>query len=599
ISNKEKQRSEREMSIEEVGDDYTKDGTVDLRGNRVRRSQRGRWKACSFVVVYEAFERMAYYGISSNLVIYMTTKLHQGTVKSSNNVTNWVGTIFLTPILGAYVADAHLGRYLTFVISSAIYFLGMLVLTLSVSIPGIKPPECSTADANDCEKTSVLQLAVFFGALYTLAIGTGGTKPNISTIGADQFDEFDPKEKIQKMSFFNWWMFSIFFGTLFANTVLVYVQDNVGWAWGYGLPTLGLAISISVFLFGTPFYRHKLPTGSPFLKMARVIVASFRKAKAPMAREFMRFHELPSLEYEQKGKFQIHPTKSLRFLDRASLKTGATDQWSLCTITEVEETKQMLNMLPAMFVTFVPSAMIAQVNTLFVKQGTTLNGKIAGNFSIPPASLSAFVTVSLLVSIVLYDRVFVKITRKFTGNPRGITLLQRMGIGLIFHNILMIVAFFTERYRLKVAADHGLIHQTRVKLPLTIFALLPQFVLMGMADAFLEVAKLEFFYDQAPESMKSLGTSYSLTSLGIGNFLSSFLLSTVSKITKKRGRGWILNNLNESRLDYYYLFFAVLNLVNFLLFLVVVRFYVYRLEATDLVDVKEEQVKVMNVEENE
>ncbi|KAG2283072.1 hypothetical protein Bca52824_054292 [Brassica carinata] len=509
---------------------------------------------------------MAYYGISSNLVIYMTTKLHQGTVKSSNSVTNWVGTIFLTPILGAYVADAHLGRYLTFAISSAICFLGMLVLTLSVSIPGMKPPECSTASAEDCEKASVLQLAVFFGALYRLAIGMGGTKPNISTIGADQFDEWDSKEKIQKISFFNWWMFSIFFGTLFANTILAYVQDNVGWAWGYGLPTLGLALSIS-----------------PFLMMARVIVASFRKAKAPMPSDPTCFHEQPSLE----------------FLDRASIKTGTIGQWNVCTTTEVEETKQMLNMLPILCITFVPSAMIAQVNTLFVKQGTTLNARIVGNFSIPPASLSAFGTVSFLVSIFIYDRVFVKITHKLTGNPRGITLLQRMGIGLIFYIIVMTVASFTERYRLKVAADHGLIHQTGVKLPLTIFVLLPQFVLMGIADAFLVVAKLEFFYDQAPESMKSLGTSYSLTSLGIGNFLSSFLLSTVSKITIKRGRGWILNNLNESRLDYYYLFFALLNFVNFALFLVVVKFYVYRAEVTQSVDVKEEESKVIGIKEDE
>uniref|UniRef100_A0A1J3DMA1 Protein NRT1/ PTR FAMILY 5.2 n=1 Tax=Noccaea caerulescens TaxID=107243 RepID=A0A1J3DMA1_NOCCA len=588
------------MTVEEVGDDYTKDGTVDLRGKPVRRSIRGRWKACSFVVLYEVFERMAYYGISSNLVIYMTTKLHQGTVKSSNSVTNWVGTIWLTPILGAYVADAHLGRYITFVISCAIYFSGMLVLTLSVSIPGIKPPECSTSNPQEyCKRASVLQLAVFFGALYTLAIGTGGTKPNISTIGADQFDVFDPKEKTQKLSFFNWWMFSIFFGTLFANTVLVYVQDNVGWALGYGLPTIGLAISISIFLLGTPFYRHKLPTGSPFTKMARVIVASFRKAKAPMTRDLTRFHELPSPEYEKKGAFPIHPTPSLRFLDRASLKTGTTHKWNLCTITEVEETKQMLRMLPVLFITLVPSMMVAQINTLFVKQGTTLDRKITGNFSIPPASLGGFTTLSMLISIVLYDQVFVKLTRKFTGNPRGITLLQRMGIGLIFHIVIMIVSSGTERYRLKIAADHGLAHQTGIKLPLTIFALLPQFVLMGMADAFLEVAKLEFFYDQASESMKSLGTSYSSTSLAVGNFLSSFVLSTVSEITKKRGRGWILNNLNESRLDHYYLFFAVLNMVNFVLFLVVVRFYVYRAEVTDSVDVKEEEMKVMDVKENE
>ena len=73
------------------------------------------------LVVYEVFERMAFYGISSNLVIYLTKKLHQGTVSSSNNVTNWVGTIWMTPILGAYLADAHLGRYWTFVIASCIY----------------------------------------------------------------------------------------------------------------------------------------------------------------------------------------------------------------------------------------------------------------------------------------------------------------------------------------------------------------------------------------------------------------------------------------------------------------------------------------------
>lgn len=245
-------------------------------------------------------------------------------------------------------------------------------------------------------------------------------------------------------------------------------------------------------------------------------------------------------------------------------------------------------MLPVLFVTFVPSMVFAQVNTLFIKQGTNLNRHITSNFSIPPASLIGFTTFSMLVSIVIYDRIFVKLARKLTGNPRGITLLQRMGIGMILHILIMITASITERFRLKVAAENGLIHQTVVPLPLTIFVLLPQFVLMGLADAFLEVAKLEFFYDQAPESMKSLGTSYQTTSLALGNFMSSFLLSTVSRITKERGRGWILNNLNESRLDYYYMLFAVLSLVNFIFFLVVVRFYVYKAEATDSPNVKKE-----------
>ncbi|XP_048235250.1 protein NRT1/ PTR FAMILY 5.2 [Ricinus communis] len=583
--------------VEEGGADnnYTQDGTVDLKGNPVLRSKRGGWKACSFIVVYEVFERMAYYGISSNLVLYLTKKLHEGTVKSANNVTNWVGTIWMTPILGAYVADAHLGRYWTFVISCIIYLSGMSVLTLSVSLPALRPPPCKEANVDDCRKASPLQLAVFFGALYTLAIGTGGTKPNISTIGADQFDDFDPKEKDHKLSFFNWWMFSIFFGTLFANTVLVYIQDNVGWALGYGLPTLGLLISISIFLAGTPYYRHKIPAGSPFTRMAMAIVAAIRKIKMPIPNDPKELYELDLEEYARNGKFRIDSTPGLRFLNKAAVRTGSTDPWMLCSVTQVEETKQMLRMIPVLIATFVPSTMIAQISTLFVKQGTTLDRNI-GSFKIPPASLSGFVTIAMLISVVLYDRFFVRITRKLTNNPRGVTLLQRMGIGIVFHIIIMIIASLIERYRLSVAKEHGLV-ENGGQVPLTIFILLPQFVLMGMADAFLEVAKLEFFYDQAPESMKSLGTSYSTTSLGIGNFLSSFLLSTVSRLTSKNGhQGWILNNLNASHLDYYYAFFAILNFFNFLFFLVVIKFYVYKAEASDSMEVLAEQLKGMRLQ---
>lgn len=573
-----------------TNDGYTQDGTVDLRGNPILRSKRGGWTACSFIVVYEVFERMAYYGISSNLFIYLTTKLHEGTVKSANNVTYWAGTVWMTPILGAYVADALLGRYWTFVIASVIYFFGLALLTLSVSIHPLKPSPCSDKTGATCNKATTLQLAVFFGALYTLTVGTGGTKPNISTIGADQFDEFDPKEKVHKLSFFNWWMFSIFFGTLFANTVLVYIQDNVGWTLGYGLPTIGLVISIAIFLAGTRFYRHKLPTGSPFTRMAKVIVAAMRKWKVTVPDDPKELYELDLAEYSKKGKYRIDSSPTLRFLNKACVKTRSSSPWMLCSVTQVEETKQMLRMIPILVATFIPSTMIAQINTLFVKQGTTLNRNI-GNFSIPPASLAGFVTLSMLISVVLYDRFFVKIFQRLTKNPRGITLLQRMGIGMLIHIVIMVVASLTERHRIQVAKANGLVESGK-QVPLSIFIILPQFILMGTADAFLEVAKIEFFYDQAPENMKSLGTSYAMTTLGVGNFISSFLLSTISRITKgEDGRKeWIKNNLNASHLDYYYAFFAILNVLNFFFFLVVVKLYVYKAEVSDAMRVIEEEL---------
>ncbi|KAA0049221.1 protein NRT1/ PTR FAMILY 5.2-like [Cucumis melo var. makuwa] len=571
---------------------YTKDGTVDWKGNTVLRSKTGRWKACSFILGYELIERMMFHGISSNLIIYLTTKLNQGTLTASNNVTNWSGTVWTMPIIGAYVADAHLGRYRTFFISSLVCFMAMTLLTAAVSIPSLKPPPCSASISREnCKQASKLQLAVFFGSLYLLAIASGGTKPNISTMGADQFDDFDPKEKAQKLSFFNWWLFTVFSGILFASTILVYIQDNVGWSLGYGIPTIGLGVAILIFVVGTPFYRHKPPNGSPFITMANVFVAAIWNWRLPLPNDPNQLHELDLQNYSKNGTFKIDSTPSLRFLNKAAIRRVSSDPWRICTVTEVEETKQMVRMIPIMVCSFIPSAMVAQTHTLFIKQGTTLNRSIGSHFKVPPASLYAFVTISMLLTILIYDRIFLKIMQRVTKNPRGITMLQRMGIGMICHVLVMTVASQVEKHRLHIAAKYGSSAHEQKELPLTIFILLPQFILTGVADAFLLIANNEFFYDQAPENMKSLGSSYFTTSLGIGNFLSTFILSKVSEITKRQGNGWILNNLNSSHLNYFYALLAVMSSVNFFLFLLISKFYVYKAEVSDSIQVLTDELK--------
>lgn len=191
------------------------------------------------------------------------------------------------------------------------------MLTLVVSLSALRPPPCADGVlAKDCaNKASTLQIGIFYLALYIIAIGTGGTKPNISTMGADQFDDYEPKERFQKLSFFNWWMFSIFLGTLFSNTFLIYIQDNVGWTVGYALPTAGLAVSIVVFIFGTRYYRHKPPSGSPLTRMARVLVATMRKLRVVVPEEPKELHELPLEHYSGSGLFRLDHSSSLRFND--------------------------------------------------------------------------------------------------------------------------------------------------------------------------------------------------------------------------------------------------------------------------------------------
>ncbi|KAL0911844.1 hypothetical protein M5K25_017769 [Dendrobium thyrsiflorum] len=557
--------SEKGKSHKEDMIDYTMDGTVDLKGRPCLRSKGGRWSACSFIVVFEAFQRLAYYGVAPNLVIYLTNKFHQGTVESSNNFTNWFGTLMLTPILGAYIADSYLGRYWTFIFFSAIYLL---------------PATCNSLDCKN--HSNGFQVGIFFLALYIIAMGAGGIKPNISTLGADQFDVHNIKERAQKLSFFNWWAFVIFFGNLLSSTVLIYIQDNVSFTVGYIIPTMALAFSILVFVLGTPLYRHKLPSGSPITRIAQVLVATIRKWKVPHTIDSEELYELDSEYYSKKGKYKIKHSASLRFFDKAAVMTGSNSPWILCSVTQIEETKQIIKLLPVCITTIVPSVMMAQVLTLFIKQGVTLNRNIGPHFQIPPASLSCFFTIGTLISVVIYDRIFVPLLKKHTKNPRGISMLQRIGIGQALHIFTMIMASLIERWRLSIVRDHDLIDKRMTIVPLTIFSLLPQFVLMGVAEMFVEVGKMEFFYDQAPEGMKSLGASFFTTTVGIGYFASSFLLSTVAQVTRKGGRnGWIENDLNKSHLDYYYEFFVVLNVINFILFLLVSKFYVYNREVNE------------------
>jgi peptide/histidine transporter 3/4 len=130
----------------------TVDDCVDYKGNPVCRYNSGGWRSASFIIGntavsfsifnpaeaiilcfnylvwctsagVEVAERFSFYGISSNLITYLTGPLGQSTITAAKNVNVWSGTASLLPLFGAFVADSFLGRCRTIIIASLIYIL--------------------------------------------------------------------------------------------------------------------------------------------------------------------------------------------------------------------------------------------------------------------------------------------------------------------------------------------------------------------------------------------------------------------------------------------------------------------------------------------
>ncbi|PON63696.1 Proton-dependent oligopeptide transporter [Trema orientale] len=561
----------------EEEDIYTQDGTLDIKRKPANKKKTGNWKACRFILGTECCERLAYYGLGTNLVNYLQDRMNLGNAAAANSVTNWSGTCYATPLIGAFLADAYLGRFWTIALFSTIYVVGVTFLTFSASVPGLKP-SCNSAG---CQSKASQRSFAFF-ALYMIAFGTGGIKPCVSSFGADQFDDTDEIERKKKSSFFNWFYFSINVGAMIASSILVWIQMNVGWGWGFGVPAVAMAIAVVFFFSGSRMYRLQKPGGSPLTRISQVIVASFRKfnIKVPEDKSFL--YETADEECNIQGSRKLEHTDKLSFFDKSAVQTenddikgGVANPWRLCTVTQVEELKAIVRLLPIWASGIVFAAVYSQMSTMFVLQGNTMDQHMGPHFEIPSASLSLFDTVSVLFWAPIYDKIIVPYVRKFTGRERGFTQLQRMGIGFVISIFSMISAGILEVVRLNIVHKNN--YYDLKYIPMSIFWQIPQYFLIGCAEVFTFIGQLEFFYDQAPDAMRSLCSALSLTTIALGNYLSTLLVTIVTNVTTRNGKlGWIPDNLNRGHLDYFYWVLSVLSLINFLVYLWIAKWYTYK-----------------------
>lgn len=132
------------------------------------------------------------------------------------------------------------------------------------------------------EDPNQLQVAIFFCSLYLIAIGHGGYNPCIKVVGADQFDGNDLQETKAKSSYFNWLMFGSCTSMLATRLISIFIQENLSWSLGFGIPSVSMVLSLLLFLLGTKTYRFSTARAekkNPFARISHVFMEALKNRR--------------------------------------------------------------------------------------------------------------------------------------------------------------------------------------------------------------------------------------------------------------------------------------------------------------------------------
>uniref|UniRef100_A0A0E0AE37 Uncharacterized protein n=1 Tax=Oryza glumipatula TaxID=40148 RepID=A0A0E0AE37_9ORYZ len=356
----------------EVEEAYTSDGSLDIDGNPALKHRTGGWRACRSILGAEFCYCLANNGIMYNLVTYLTTQLHQSNVAAAKNVSIWKATCFLTPLAGAVVADSYWGRYRTMVVACcvgvAVSLLrsphfnqslhpamnsaqGMLMASLSALLPQL------------IESSSTLSMAsaqefVLFLGLYMIAFGVGGRAAAVP-------DVFRRRPVRRRRHI----------GAREQGVIIQLIRIH------HELRRRDI--------------RHRLGVGA---RPLRVGIGIGDSGDGPRRRALLPCRRVADVQVSDNP----------RFFDKAAVVTASDEEaprnpWRLCVVTQVEELKILVRMLPVWACIAFFYTGTAQTKSTFVKQGMPMDAHV-GALRVPPASLAAFQTLTTIVLIPLYDR---------------------------------------------------------------------------------------------------------------------------------------------------------------------------------------------------
>ncbi|CAD5197089.1 unnamed protein product [Musa acuminata subsp. malaccensis] len=533
------------------------------------KTRKGGFRAAMFVFAMSGMENVGFIANMVSFVLYFMYVMHFDLAGSSTTLTNFVGATFLLPIVGGFISDTYMTRLNTALLFGFFEIAGYILLAVQAHKSSLHPcPTCRLEGRN---------ALLFHATLCLLAIGFGGTRGSFPALGADQFDKKNPKQKHQITTYFNFMLLSVTLGATVGVTVIVWVStEKKQWSLAFLISMLLALLGYAFLAAGKPFYLVRVPGDGPLLKLIQVVVVAFKNRKLTVPQNSDDLYEINE-KVDEHVEEKLPHSSQLRFLDKAAVlpeNTGA-EPWKVCTVTQVEELKIIIRMLPILASTILMNTCLAQLQTFSVQQGNIMDLHL-GSFEVPAASIPVIPVVFMSILIPIYNFVFIPFARGITGHPSGITHLQRVGVGLVLSAVSMAIAAAVELKRRNAAVQDGKL--------ISLFWLSFQYGIFGVADMFTLVGLLEFFYSEAPAGMRSLSTSLSFLSLSFGYFLSSIFVQAINGITGRltqSRQGWLHGlDLNANRLELFYSFLAVLSCLNFGVYLMCAKWYKYRAEGS-------------------
>lgn len=207
-------------------------------------------------------------------------------------------------------------------------------------------------------------------------------------------------------------------------------------------------------------------------------------------------------------------------------------------------------------------------NSFGTIQAKTMNRHILGSFEIPAGSITIFMVASLSTWIAFYDRIMVPLLARY-GHAGGLSPQLRMGIGLLLSSFAMAISAIVAGTRRRLAIEEGLEDQPNAVIDMSALWMVPQCVVLGVAEALNSVGQLEYFYLQMPKTLSSVAVALYTVEMAVANLVGSILVQIVNGITGEGNKtSWLDNNINKGHLDYFYWLCAALALINFFGYLI-------------------------------